>query len=145
MRIENMQFADQDHKETFVQLVTQYGINQRNRDYMLLLYLIAVIDPGPHIEDVVIDRGGGRISIKSDAIHKDWTTGTDRRLLRLAFHLFTWGTPTVDKNDPAEDQVKELERYTPLALADGLDYRRSTAMVEAIRLLLFWDSISLED
>ena len=145
MKIESMKFADQDHKDTFVQLVTQYGISQRNRDYMLLLYLIAVIDPGPHIEDVVIDRGGGRISINSDAIYKDWTTGTDRRLLRLAFNLFDWGTPTVDESWPAKKRIEELERYTPFALAEGLDYRRSTAMVEAIRLLLFWDSISLED
>ena len=128
-------FTDANHKKIFEEYCQLYAIDPRNRDYVLLLYLLAVIDPGPHIEDVIEHKGPGKIRIKKDALRHGWVTSSDAKIIRLAFNLFNYGAPTVE-GSTSEEQISELENYLPINLFTGHDERRNFAITEAIRLLM---------
>ena len=129
-------FADADHEKKFNEYIQAYNVDPKNRDYVLLLYLLAAIDPGPHIEDMIEVRPGGGLKVKRDALRHDWLTSSDRNIIRLAFNLYNWGAPTIQNDMTSEEKINELEAYLPVNLFTGHDSRRNTAILEAIRLLM---------
>ncbi len=136
----NINFVDEEHEEKYNKLVKKFEPDLEYRTYVVLMYLLAVIDRDGRIDDVIEKRNDSfdRIRVKSDALCHSWVTSGDCLIIRLAFNLFTGRTPTVDKSDSAENQNRELRRYTPANLFNGLDRRCKNAAFEALRIYLNW-------
>lgn len=133
-------FANEEHEETYHQFCKNYTVDPKNRDYNLLFYLLAAIADKNCIDDLIEYKGNGRVQLKLDALHNGWVTGGDAQIIRLAFHLFNYGTPTVYYYD--EDQIdkrhRETTEYYPVNLLDGLDYRLTDVALEALRMYCYW-------
>ena len=73
-------------------------------------------------------------SIKPEVINEGWQTGTTYKITRLAYQLFTDGTPTAvtydEKDNPTED-FKECSRYS---VSDIFCCEYAPFFVEAIKL-----------
>lgn len=73
-------------------------------------------------------------SIKPEVINEGWQTGTTYKITRLAYQLFTDGTPTAvtydEKDSPTED-FKECSQYS---VSDIFCCEYAPFFVEAIKL-----------
>jgi len=69
-----------------------------------------------------------------DTINEAWQTSTSRKVTRLAFQLFTDGTPTAftfDGNGTAKEDISECEKYS---VSDIFCCGYAPFFVEAIKL-----------
>lgn len=63
-----------------------------------------------------------------------WVTGTDIRIIRLAYNLYNNGAPTAFEIEDAEDKCNELKNYLPTAIFGYLDSEMIEYCFEAIRI-----------
>ena len=129
-----IKFVDGQHEKEFASLAAKYSVPMGDRDRVLLLYVLAgvnVFSRGVDRDVLRFRSSDGSVVIKEDALNHSWVTSSDGRMIRLAFHLFSWLMPTVEAGDSALN-------YTPIGLLSGLDERRTTVAYEALRLLRDW-------
>lgn len=50
--------------------------------------------------------------IKPECLREGWQTGGSRKIVRIAFNLYTDGTPMTDEYDDPEDQIVETRLYS---------------------------------
>ena len=50
--------------------------------------------------------------IKPECLQEGWQTSGSERIVRLAFNLYTDGTPTTDEYDDTEEQITETRLYS---------------------------------
>jgi hypothetical protein len=50
--------------------------------------------------------------VKPECLHEGWQTSGSVRVVRMAFNLYCNGTPSVDDDADAEEQIDECRRYT---------------------------------
>ena len=87
-----MQFHDEGHKERYVSYLQRMGKNDSER--AAFAYLIALTNaPINDCYDFELDE------IKPEAVDCSWATGTDARVLALAFNLFNCFYYTADVSD----------------------------------------------
>lgn len=134
----NIRFIDTKHQNSYNQLCEKYAINQNSRDHVLLMYLLSAIIEAddPRINDLISKDNSG-ILVKDDALSHEWITEGYARIIRLAFHLYTWKAPTTSSltEKLAEE---ELKQYLPMELLCGLDNRLTEIALESLRMLCYW-------
>ena len=134
-------FADKVHEETFHRFCEKYSVNPHNPDYNLLFYLLSAIVNENHIDDLITYKGHGQVQVKTDALRHGWVTGGSARIIRLAFHLFNYGTPTAYCDDLSpEEQKEEINNYLPMSILGGLDSRLTSVALEALTAFCYWDN-----
>lgn len=131
-------FVDSIHETTFNRFKERYGFKDGDRDRTILFYLIAALEDltGDRLADVIEDKPDGGFQLRRDALHHDWLTSGDRKIIRLAFHCYSWDIATVPADAPTRTRNREMENYMPINLFTGLDSRLGEAAREAIRLLM---------
>lgn len=131
-------FVDSKHETRFKTLVQAYKVREGDRDRTILFYLLSALEDltGDRLADVIEDKPDGGFRLRRDALHHDWLTSGDRKIIRLAFHAYSWGLVTVPADASTEAKNKEMENYMPINLFTGLDSRLGQAAREAIRLLM---------
>ena len=50
--------------------------------------------------------------IKPECLQEGWQTSGSEKIVRIAFNLYTDGTPTTDKYDDTEEQITETRLYS---------------------------------
>lgn len=76
----------------------------------------------------------GERTIKPEVITAGWQTGTTSKVTRLAFQLFTDGTPTAfssDEHDQRTEDISECQRYS---VSDIFCCEFAPYFVEAIKI-----------
>lgn len=63
-----------------------------------------------------------------------WITGTDIRIIRLAYNLYNNGAPTAYEIEDADEKCKELMNYLPTAIFGYLESDLLEYCLEAIRI-----------
>lgn len=104
----NLIFTGKEHMEFY-----QAALNRcRYQDvyHQVLCYCLGIDkDTRAHIERIYDFESG---SIITECINEGWQTGGSRKVVRLAFNLYTDGTPTTYDSDDCEEQVTETGRYS---------------------------------
>lgn len=75
-----------------------------------LCYCIGISDTTRINAKRIYDFKSGRV--KPECIHDGWQTSGSLNIVRLAFNLYTDGTPSVDEEDSSEEQLSECRRYS---------------------------------
>lgn len=130
-------FVDDQHEIKFRTIMERYKVRERDRDKTILFYLLSALEDltGDRLADVIEGKPDGGFRLRRDALHHDWLTSGDRKIIRLAFHAYSWDIATVPADASIEAKNKEMENYMPINLFTGLDSRLGQAAREAIRLL----------
>lgn len=50
--------------------------------------------------------------IKPECLYEEWTTGSGRKIMRLAFNLYTGWTPTIRAFSDEREKLEECSRYS---------------------------------
>ena len=129
-------FVDQRHKKSFEHLKKTYRVNMADKDRVLLIYVLAGDEECfEHIDDIIEDDG--RATIRSEsAMHHSWVTQSNKSMIRLAFHLYHWGTPSTYSLTESQDIQDEMINYTLYRLFYHLDERKRDVAFEAIRMFV---------
>ncbi len=118
-----MKFANQDHEKSYNNQLERCNIISGDAERKALIYLLTLTDDlRNHFDDCY--KTDSRL-INSDVINSSWVTSTDAKIIRLAFNLFNWGTPTVAKGDNSEN-------YLPINIFNVVEYQEF--LFEAIRI-----------
>lgn len=125
-----------DKHEDFVEkCLLRCHISEWNPEYFCLFYTLGLTDDCVKNIEQIFDFTSHLLKVES--LHQGWVTGTDRRIMYLAFHLFNGGMPTVftmetDGNYSQEELLKEAGYYTPANLFSYGDLKEY--QLEALRL-----------
>ena len=130
-------FIDARHKKNFENLKTAYHVNMEDKERVLLMFVLAGDEECfNHIEDIIEDEG--RATIRSEsAMHHSWVTQSNKSMIRLAFHLYHWGTPSTYSLTETQDIQDEMINYTLYRLFYHLDERKRDLAFEAIRMFVY--------
>ena len=79
-----------------------------------------------------IESAGG--SVLQSGEKYGWITGTDIRIIRLAYNLYNNGAPTAYEIEDADEKCKELMNYLPTAIFAYLESDLLEYCLEAIRI-----------
>ena len=133
----SIHFVDQRHKKSFEHLKKTYRVNMADKDRVLLIYVLAGDEECfEHIDDIIEDDGRAVIKGES-ALHHRWLTHSNKSMIRLAFHLYKWDTPTVYGLTEQQDIQDELHGYSLFRLFYYLDDRKRDVAFEAIRMFVY--------
>ncbi len=100
-------FASNEHRLFYSEQIEKVTV--KDSWHKALIYALGITDDCRRHFHEIYDIKGDRII--SDSLHAAWVTGTDVRIMRLAFNLFTDNVP--------EDGKDEL--YTVTRIFDGYD------------------------
>lgn len=73
-------------------------------------------------------------SIKPEVINEGWQTGTTYKITRLAYQLFTDGTPTAVTYDEKDNQTEDFKECSRYSVSDIFCCEYAPFFVEAIKL-----------
>lgn len=119
-------FVDREHYDFFIKKSVQL-----NADVYLkaLIYAVGINDDTRQRWSSFYDEV--KREIKPEVIGKAWQTSTTRRITRLAFQLFTDGTPTAFNYTVEDDREIEIQQYS---VSDIFCCEYAPFFVEAIKL-----------
>ena len=66
-------------------------------------------DTRVHVNEIYDFKLG---DIKPECLHDGWQTSGSQRIIRMAYNLYTDGTPSVWESENEEEQLEECRRYT---------------------------------
>lgn len=135
--MEGIIFIDKEHEKAFYKYMEEFHIPKGWDELVALIYLLTITaDCRHYILDCYDPK---ERCIKPAALKHSWVTGTDRRVIRLAFNLFT-GNVTIlnSENDESDEQYSENDRIGGLADLDLeghdiIDDYRETTPIELFR------------
>ena len=101
-------YIDDQHKEFYSQYIQKCGC--KDSHHRALLYCLGIDDnTRKHIQDIYnFDTG----SIKTGCLHEGWQTSSSKKVIRLAFNLYTDRTVSVYDYDNQNDRLEECGRYS---------------------------------
>ncbi len=101
-------FKDSEHERFFYDSVLR--CRYQDTYHQALCYCLGLsADTRSQVNRIYDFKSG---YIQPDCIHEGWITSGSRRIVLLAFNLYTDGTPTVDMDSDAEDQVSACRDYS---------------------------------
>lgn len=102
-------FIDAEHKSFYKEALLKCKL--KDVYHKALIYCLGISeDTRNHIEEIYDFNAQ---EIKTDAIIKPWQTSGSLQITRLAFNLFTDGTPTIyEYKDGSEEQINESRKYS---------------------------------
>nr|WP_304969903.1 DUF6075 family protein [Romboutsia ilealis] len=75
-----------------------------------LIYILGISeDTRNHFSQIYDIKSG---YIKPECLHQGWQTSGSVRVVRLAFNLYTDGTPSVDDYESRDEQISECREYS---------------------------------
>jgi len=101
----HMVFADREHEEFYYEMLGR----ARYQDcyHQALIYVLGISrDTREHFDQIYNIKTGG---IKPRCLNEGWQTSGSVRVVRLAFNLYTDGTPSVDNYKRKDEQVGECK------------------------------------
>lgn len=104
----NIVFSSREHKEFCIMTLSK--CRYQDVYHSALCYCLGISKDTRNHADRIYDFKSG--CIKPDCLHDGWQTGTSRKVVRLAFNLYTNGTPSVYEYDREEEQLTEYGHYT---------------------------------
>ena len=104
----HMVFANEEHKKFYYEKLAQAGY--QDCYHMALIYILGISeDTRKHFRQIYDIKSG---CIKTECLHQGWLTSSSIKVVRLAFNLYTDGTPDVDGYGSSDEQVSECRRYS---------------------------------
>lgn len=101
-------FANKQHKDFYLEYLPKCRYNDAY--HRALVYCLGINrDTREHVNQIYDFQSG---LIKTECLHDGWQTSGSKKIVRLAFNLYTNGMPSIYDCDGAEQQVKECQRYT---------------------------------
>lgn len=73
-------------------------------------------------------------SIKLEVINEGWQTGTSSKVTRLAYQLYTDGTPTANTYDEQDRETQDFKECSRYSVSDIFCCEYAPFFVEAIKL-----------
>lgn len=104
----HMVFKDKEQELFYYQTLKQGG----NYDcyHKALFYVLGISKGARSRLNQIYDRKAG--CIKVDCLQKGWQTSSSKKVVRLAFNLYTNGTPSVEAAKRKEEQIEECKAYS---------------------------------
>lgn len=104
----HMVFANEEHEKFYYEKLGQ----ARYQDcyHKALIYILGISeDTRNHFSQIYDIKSG---YIKTECLHQGWQTSGSVRVVRLAFNLYTDGTPSVDDYKRKDEQIDECREYS---------------------------------
>ena len=104
----HMVFANEEHEKFYYEKLEQ----ARDQDchYKALIYILGISEDTRNHFGQIYDMKSG--NIKTECLHQGWQTSGSVRVVRLAFHLYTNGTPSINDYKRRDEQVRECREYS---------------------------------
>ena len=104
----SIKFKNKEHEKFYEQCLGRTG--SLDPYHKAFFYTMGISgETRKHIEDVFNFRED---AIRPEGLNKGWQTSGSERIVRLAFNLYTDGTPTTDEYDDTEEQITETRLYS---------------------------------
>jgi hypothetical protein len=101
-------FKSQEHEDFFYSALSQCRCNDVY--HQVLCYCMGITsDTRANVKRIYNFKTG---SINCDCLCEGWQTSGSRRILLLAFNLYTDGTPTVDSDNDIDNQICACREYS---------------------------------
>lgn len=104
----NITFKDQTHEEFYSKTLPR--CRRQDVYHKALVYCLGMCEDTRNNVDEIYDFTTG--SIRTECLSEGWMTGSNAKVIRMAFNLYCNGTPSVYDYDDAEQQLKECRYYT---------------------------------
>ena len=104
----HMVFANEEHEQFYFEKLEQV----RNRDcyHEALIYVLGISENTRLHFDQIYDMKSDCIKIK--CLLQGWQTSGSVRVIRIAFNLYTGGTPSIDNFKRKDEQIDECMAYS---------------------------------
>lgn len=104
----HMVFANEEHESFYYEKLAQ--VSYQDCYHMALIYILGISeDTRKHFKQIYDIKSG---CIKTECLHQGWQTSGSIRVVRLAFNLYTDGTPDIDGYGSSDEQISECRRYS---------------------------------
>ena len=104
----HMVFADEEHEKFYIEKLGQ----ARYQDcyHQALIYVLGISrDTREHFDQIYNIKTG---NIRPKCLNEGWQTSGSVKVVRLAFNLYTNGTPSVDNYKSKDEQIDECSEYS---------------------------------
>lgn len=104
----HMVFKDKKHENFYFEKLKQ----ARYQDcyHKALIYILGISeDTRNHFSQIYDIKSG---CVKPECLHEGWQTSGSVRVVRLAFNLYTDGTPSVENYKRKDEQIAECREYS---------------------------------
>ncbi|WP_101698685.1 DUF6075 family protein [Clostridium minihomine] len=125
----NVKFVDEEHYDFFMQKVSAFGADCYLK---ALIYTIGICPDTRNQWNSIYDKSNH--SIKLEVINEGWQTSGSVKVTRLAFQLFTDGTPTAYTYDDQDNEVPDIKECRQYSVSDIFCCSYAPFFVEAIKL-----------
>ncbi len=103
----HMVFYDEEHEMFYYEKLEQ--VRHQDCYHKALIYILGISeDTRNHFSQIYDIKSG---YVKPECLHQGWQTSGSVRVVRIAFNLYTDGTPSVDDYDGREEQINECREY----------------------------------
>ena len=104
----HMVFANEEHEKFYYEKLEQ----ARHQDcyHKALIYILGISEGTRNHFSQIYDMKSG--FIKPECLHQGWQTSGSVRVVRIAFNLYTDGTPSVDDYKRKDEQIRECREYS---------------------------------
>ena len=125
----NILFADAEHREFYTEQTAKLMQDCYHR---ALIYTLGICSDTRRRFDSIYDVKDR--SINPEAINAEWQTGGSMKVTRLAFNLFTDGTPTACWSSNSGDVAKDIAELTQYSVSDIFCCSFAPYFFEAIKI-----------
>ncbi len=104
----HMVFANEEHEKFYYEKLEQ----ARYQDcyHKALIYILGISEDTRNHFSQIYDMKSG--CVKPKCLYEGWQTSGSMRVVRLAFNLYTNGTPSVDDDKSGDEQLSECKEYS---------------------------------
>ncbi len=104
----DMVFANEEHERFYYEKLEQ----ARYQDcyHKALIYILGISEDTRNHFSQIYDMKSG--CVKTECLHQGWQTSGSVKVVRLAFNLYTDGTPSVDDYKRKDEQIGECREYS---------------------------------
>lgn len=103
-------FKDKEHENFYYTYLSK--CRWQDVYHEALVYCLGLSDDTRRNVNRIYDFKTG--SIKPECLHEGWQTSGSGRIVRIAFNLYTNGTPTAYLYEDVEEQIRETRLYSVL-------------------------------
>lgn len=104
----HMVFANEQHEKFYHEKLAQ----ARSQDcyHQALVYILGISrDTRNHFDQIYDIRSG---SIRTECLHEGWQTSGSVKVVRLAFDLYSGGSPSIYDYGDSDEQIGECMEYS---------------------------------
>jgi len=104
----HMVFVNEEHERFYREKLAQ--VRCQDAYHMALIYILGISEDTRAHFDRIYDIHSD--NLWTECLKEGWQTSGSLRVVRLAFNLYTDGTPSVDDYEGSEDQMDECQAYS---------------------------------